>query len=268
MKKVLVLTLAVIAILFGLYGLAGNLASNSDGQVAGPRAESEQKTLVVWQLAQAVDKSQRVERSHFKVARLPESEANSLGVLTDMKLEVPTGAVYRRDLTRGDVAFKELMITPDSDDYLDLVISANRVPYAIKVSPASVVGGVINHGSNIDILALSLPSSNSMETMDVSESRKRNMYVTPVLTNVKVLKVDKKELPERRGEAPMIEVNLVLELTRKQVAMLTVAQRISELEVHKSIGEYQKSDLHADAGDVLSNFKSIVEYRADAVTIN
>ncbi|MCF1428420.1 MAG: Flp pilus assembly protein CpaB [Shewanella sp.] len=268
MKKVLILGLAVLAIAFGLFGLAGNLANNSNPQAVEAKPKLEQKNLVVWQLSQAALKGQRVERSHFKVLKLTEAQANALGVLADMKLDIPSGAVYRRDVKVGDVAFKDLMITPDSDDYLDLVISANRVPYAIKVSPSSVVGGVINHGSYIDILALSLPSDHSLEAMDASVSRKRSMFVTPVLTHIKVLKVDKKELPERRGEAPTIEVNLVLELTRKQVATLTVAQRIAEIEVHKSIGEYQKSDLHADAGDVLSNFKSIVEYRAEAVTIN
>lgn len=80
--------------------------------------------------------------------------------------------------------------------------------------------------------------------------------------------MDKQLIPGSRNETGTTEVNLILELTRKQVATLTVAKRISEIEVHKSIGEYQKADLHADAGDVLSNFKSVVEYRAESVTIN
>jgi len=82
------------------------------------------------------------------------------------------------------------------------------------------------------------------------------------------LQVNKSVIDATRTTPATSEINLILELTRKQVATITVAKRISELEVHKSIGEYQKSDLHADAGDVLSNFKSVVEYRSSNVTIN
>lgn len=64
------------------------------------------------------------------------------------------------------------------------------------------------------------------------------------------------------------DVNIVVELTRKQVSKLTIAKEISKLEVQKSIGDYEKSDLQADASDVLPGFKSIVEFRANDITIN
>ncbi len=268
MKKVVILSLAVGAILFGLYGLAGNLAKNAETQSAVAGQPAQESTLTVWQLNQPVTRGQEVKRSHFKVTNMPKSQANELGVNQDMTLDYEQGAVYESSLEAGAVAFADVMVNPEDEQYIDLIIAKERVPYAIQVSPESVIGGVITNGSKVDILALSLPSAFSMDASEASTESKRNMYVTPVLTGVKVLKVDKQLIPGSRNETGTTEVNLILELTRKQVATLTVAKRISEIEVHKSIGEYQKADLHADAGDVLSNFKSVVEYRAESVTIN
>lgn len=267
MKKILLLVIAGMAILFGLLGLANSLSQSE--QPESTKVVIEQEPLItIWRLKQAVAKGQSLEREHFELVRLPESEANKLGIEKNMKFDLKLGSVYRQDLEAGDLAFNERIITPQQDGYVDFVIAPNRVPYAVVVQPESIVGGVINHGTLIDVLSLSLPTEYSLESADAEASRKRNMFVTPILTAVKVLQVNKSLIEGSRNTAPSTEVSLILELTRKQVATITVAKRISELEVHKSIGDYHKEDLHADAGDVLSNFKSVVEFRADTVTIN
>lgn len=266
MKKKVILVVASFAVLFGLFGLAGTLSSSPKSNV---QPETKKEVYVsVWRLNKDVYLGDKVERNDIELVRLPEREANALGVAKDMSFDFATGAIYAQNLNAGDLAFKERIIAPDQEGYVDLVIGDNRVPYAIKVQPQSIVGGVITHGTMIDVLALSLPTEFSLETAETQATRKRNMFVTPVLTGVKVLQVNKSVIDATRSTPATSEINLILELTRKQVATITVAKRISELEVHKSIGEYQKSDLHADAGDVLSNFKSVVEYRSSDITIN
>lgn len=266
MKKIILLSISGMAILFGLYGLAGSLTKPQPQPV--DKAVEAEKIIVLWQLKHDVVKGQTVTRDDIELKRVKESQANALGVEKDMVLEFESGSIYRQPLRQGDLAFPERIIAPDEEGYVDLVIAPNRVPYTIKVQPELIVGGVITNGSNIDVLSLSLPTEYSIETAENEAVRKRNMFVTPILIGVKVLQVNKSLVEGSRNTPPVTEVSLTLELTRKQVATLTVAKRISELEVHKSIGEYQQSDLHADAGDVLSNFKSVVEYRADNVTIN
>lgn len=265
MKKMVLLVIAGTAILFGLYGLAGSLTAKPTEPVS---AKVEEPTINVWKFSHSAQVGQELERSDVELVNLPESQANRLGVSEDMEFKFEKGAVYVDAVNGGDVAFPEHWINPSQDGYVDMIISPNRVPYAIKVQPEAIVGGVISHGSKVDVLALSLPTQFSIETAETEGNRKRNMFVTPVLTGVKVLQVNKNAVEATRNSPALTEVNLILELTRKQVATLTVAKRISELEVHKSIGQYQQSDLHADAGDVLSNFKSIVEFRADTVTVN
>ncbi|MBW3694701.1 Flp pilus assembly protein CpaB [Vibrio sp. T187] len=264
MKKNIVIGIAIIAILFGLYGLAGNLSKEAAAPVAEV-AEKTEKQLQVWMLNQDVEKGQLATRDQLNLVSMGERDANLKGVTDDIKLDFQLGTVFTQALTKGSVAFPELMLSPDQDGYVDLVIAPNRVPFAIKTQAESVVGGIISQGSFVDVLSVSTPDTLIVET---TTSGKTSVSVTPIVMGVKVLQVNKQLVEATRSLPESTEVRVIVELTRKQVAKLTVANHISHLEIHKSIGEYQKSDLQADAGDILPGFKSIVEFRADKVVIN
>lgn len=263
MKKNIILGVAVIAILFGLYGLAGNLSKQEPKPVA--TAEQKEATVQVWTLVENVKKGQLVDRAQLKLQRISESEANSKGVVSDINLAFVPGTVYRQDINENSVAFPELMLTPEQDGYVELIIAPNRVPYAIKTQSESVIGGIITQGTFVDVLSISTPDTLLVET---STNRNNSVSVTPIIMGVKVLQVNKQFIEASRTLPESTEVRLIVELTRKQVAKLTIANHISTLEVHKSIGDYQKSDLQADAGDILPGFKSIVEFRANQIVVN
>lgn len=265
MKSKIIILVAAVAILIGLYGVVGSLPSSN---VVDTPLIAEDK-YKVWRVNQNVIKGQLVERSQFSIEMMPESQAHGIGIADDIDIEFEPGAVYKNDHDAQSVAFPEWIIQPNDDGYVELVIQPQRVPYAISVDPKSVVGGVISNGSTVDILALSTPGTTaSIEVGSGQSTRSRTISITPILIAVKVLQVKKTLVEETRTSAAATEVDLILELTRKQVAKLTVAKRISELEVHKSIGEYKASDLQADAGDVLADFKSITEFRASEAQIN
>ncbi|MGC3834559.1 RcpC/CpaB family pilus assembly protein [Moritella viscosa] len=139
----------------------------------------------------------------------------------------------------------------------------------LRVPAEAVVGGVIRHGMHVDLVALTLPRSRmSIEFGAVAAKTARMIGVNPVLLNIKILKVVEQVLTENSElEDVPANVDIILELTRKQVAKVTVAKRIAEIEVHKSIGDYTAGDLKADAGDVLPDFKSVTEMRANHVVI-
>ncbi|MBU2934096.1 Flp pilus assembly protein CpaB [Vibrio cyclitrophicus] len=263
MKKNIILGMAVIAILFGLYGLAGSLSKQEHESTT--IKEKEEVTVQVWTLLESVTKGQHVERSQLKLQRIPENEANTKGVVSDIDLDFVTGSVYRQNIIENSVVFPELIINPEQDGYVELVIAPNRVPYAIKTEAESVIGGIVTQGTLVDILSISTPDTLLVET---SSNRKNSVSVTPIVMGVKVLQVNKQFIEASRTLPESTEIRLIVELTRNQVAKLTIAKHISSLEVHKSIGEYQKSDLQADAGDVLPGFKSIVEFRANQIVVN
>ncbi|BDU39722.1 Flp pilus assembly protein CpaB [Vibrio nigripulchritudo] len=255
MKSKLIIVCSIVAILIGLYGVAGSL-TNQENDSGDAKLEKESQ-LKVWRVSENVSKGTFVRREMLEVHVLPESEAHSYAVTEDVKLTLNQGTVFRTDLKQGDLVFNDKLIQPEDDGYVHYIIAPNRVPYAVEVPSSNVVGGLVENGSLVDVVALSLQDS------EIADSNlRRTMSITPVLIGVKAIQVRQPLKLEEEDTPEIANVSVILELTRKQVAKLTVAKRISELEVHKSIGQYTPEDLQADAGDVLADFRSITEFRA------
>ncbi len=267
MKKI-ILAVSFFAVLFALYGLSGSLLKgdpepNNKVEVAEVKPE-----IIVWSLKHDVHKGQRVKRSDFLIKKMSENEALNLGIANYKNIDYKSNAVFRTSQIASTIIFNEDIINPDQDGYVDAVIRPNFIPFAVNVTPESVVGGVINSASIVDVLAVSLPTSYSVDTASSDAESKKNMYVTPILMGIPVLQVHKSVIESTKNSPEHTEINVILELTRQQVAQMTVATRISEISLHKSVGTYDKSELHADAGDVLENFKAVIEYRGRDVVVN
>ncbi|WP_246858950.1 hypothetical protein [Vibrio crassostreae] len=77
--------------------------------------------------------------------------------------------------------------------------------------------------------------------------------MAPLLAQVPVLDmVSRQRSVSTLSSEKVTEVTLVLQVTNRQVAQLTIAKRIAEIEVHKSIGKEFSDDLEADSSDVIS----------------
>ncbi|KXO09539.1 Flp pilus assembly protein RcpC/CpaB [Moritella sp. JT01] len=271
MKSKLILSLAVGLIIIGLYGIAGSL-SRSETIVPIIEAQAQEtyvKKLKTWWLKNDVDSGGIVKRSDIEIRYLPEAEANQNGVDTEMTINFTSGAVYGQKLPQSTLLFSDMLVSPQDQGYIDLVLAPDRVPYVLRVPAEAVVGGAISNGMYVDVVALTLPQSRMTIEVGAAAARTARMIgVNPVLLHIKILKVVEQVLTGTRAlETMPVNVDIVLELTRKQVAKLTVAKRIAEIEVHKSIGDYTAGDLKADAGDVLPDFKSVTEMRANDVVI-
>ncbi|MFA0372870.1 Flp pilus assembly protein CpaB, partial [Vibrio sp. 10N.222.54.F6] len=103
------------------------------------------------------------------------------GVASDIDLDFVPGSVYRQNILENSVVFPELIINPEQDGYVELVIAPNRVPYAIKTEAESVIGGIITQGTLVDILSISTPDTLLVET---SSNRKNSVSVTPIVMGV------------------------------------------------------------------------------------
>lgn len=267
MRTKLILGIAVIAIVFGLYGLAGNLTKSNAPNVT--KEVTPAKLISVWQLNSDVQSAEVVRANQLKIVKLEEEQGAAIGISEDMLFEYPSGSIFRSDMEAGTTLFATDIVAPNSPEYLDLTLSEGFVPYPLKVSPDAVVGGVIRASSYVDILALTNPEHLVSVEVNSSDSvaRGRAVSISPVLMGIKVLRVEQSINEETKDSSVAPDTHLILELDRKQVSILSVAKQISSLEVHKSVGDYAASELHADAGDVLPGFKSVIEYRAETVTI-
>lgn len=271
MKSKLILSLAIGLIIIGLYGIAGSLSSPPNNAPDTNRVNDIVPVVKIktWWLKEDVQRGAMVKRRDFEVQYIVQTEANKQGIDRDVNINFTSGAVYRQNQLKGVLFFSEMMVSPQDNGYIDVVLTPGQVPYVLSVPAESVVGGAINNSSRVDLVALTLPQSRmSIEVGAAASKTARMIGVTPVMINIKVIKVIEQKFTDHRElETSAGDVDIVLELTRKQVAKLTVAKRIAEIEVHKSIGDYSPADLKADAGDVLPDFKSVTEMRANDVVI-
>ena len=264
MRSKIIMSIALIVILISLYSLSGLLLPKEIAKSIQP-AQAPEQSYKVWFAKRDLPVGEKLQRADLQIKIIAEKEAFSLGISHDVTFEIIKDAVWNNHIAKGAVVTQDLLTLPDDDGYVDLVIADNRVPFVLEVNQSSIIGGFISYGSVVDVLALSSIKQNLANEERVSFYKE--LSVSPVLMGIRVLKIDTNSLANMGHNNASNKVTLVLELTRKQVAILTIAKKIAELEIHKSVGKYLGSELEANSGDVLANFKAITEYRADTVII-
>lgn len=275
MRTKFISAIAILAIAVGLYGLSNELL---DVPEVAPEPVVQEETVKIWFAKRDIKRAETVKRSDLELKTVLESAANRFGITGDVELEFARGAVFDHAIAAGQTVMPEDIVAPQELQFIDLVIKKDSIPFAIKVDNEDVVGGLINYGTYVDILAIADADAGLASNADEVQGSK-SLFVSPVLMAIRVLQVQYPEVKTetdslsepfaaQEGETLPAEINLVLELTRKQLAKLTIAQRIAELQIHKSIGNYQASDLSSNAGDVLPYYRAIKEFRSDKITIN
>jgi pilus assembly protein CpaB len=259
----LVVLIAVLAIGVGLYGLLQK-GPEANSSLPTQQAPVPEEQFAVYVIKQSIRKGGEIKRSNLRIEQWPRQKANQQGIDSDQTLPQGHILLARNTMHAGDVLSADNIVTPASDDYLEYATSTGHVPFPIEVRSDSVVGGVIQPMGRVDILALSSASADPI-SRDDAPSVVKDISLSPLLMSVKVLKIGALSQGKNRNRTGF--TTLILELTNKQVAKLTIAQRIAQLEVHKSLGKAAAKELSADAGDVLENYRAIHEYRADKATI-
>ncbi|MCL9780816.1 Flp pilus assembly protein CpaB [Vibrio sp. S4M6] len=263
MKSKILLVIAVVAILVGLYGVAGSL-------VHKPKpAPQKNPNIQVWRLKQNVHSGEIISRRMLSVEQVSQKKANELGFTQSVNLAWKQGAVFRQNLNKGSYLSEADLVQPDAPGYIDFVIGKNRVAFPIAIDPNSVVGGVITNGSKVDVLAI-IGISKSSGGFAPKNSTNKSITVKPLFIGIKVLQVKKltSKVKIEGDDKSKSQTVVVLELTRKQAVTLTVAQQVSHIKIDRSVGQYTESDLQADSGDILPHFQDVAEYRADKMQIN
>lgn len=266
MNSKLLILLAVIAIAVGGYGLLTPAAPiSSNVQILPESVTSIQRQI--WVARSSLPKGHIIKRSDLELQKISETQAIELGVDQDLDITFTAGMVLNTATKSGDIVWPEHITRSNQEGYIDLIIAPDRVPFPIIVRSESIVGGVIHAGSLVDVLALSSLKQNlaNDETVRSFET----VSLTPVLLGVRVLQTTTQDVTSesKRDDAKSVQSSLVLELTRKQVAKLTIARHIAQVEIHASFGDSVASDLSANAGDVLTDYKAVQEYRADKTTV-
>ncbi|MGF1698364.1 RcpC/CpaB family pilus assembly protein [Vibrio lamellibrachiae] len=249
MNSKIILGLAVVAISIGLYGVATQEAPVNE--VTTSQVNQPEPKILAWQLKRDVAQGERVTRHHFQVVYLTRQQAGLHGLTSDTQFDWQSNLFAKQNLVKDDIVTQELLTSPGRADYLTTVIKPGFVPFNVTVPGVDVVGGTIVVGDLVDISVLSAPKQNLANDKTIDDIQ--HLTMTPLLAQVPVLDmISREKSVSTLSSEKMTEVTLVLQVTNRQVAQLTVAKKIAEIEVHKSIGKEFSDDLKADSSDVIS----------------
>ncbi|MCW8333491.1 RcpC/CpaB family pilus assembly protein [Vibrio paucivorans] len=266
MNKKIPLLLSFLVLAFGMYVLSIELTAQPETPHIIDEKEPE---ILLVKLSRNVGSGESIERGDFILERVTLLQANALGVNQDMSVDFDRLSVYARPLEKGELVYPESILQPGDNGYVELTIEPNKVPFYLSFPADSAIGQDLSVGSYVDVVAITSPKTRAAVNVG-SSSRAANesISVSPVLMGVKILKLDTKVTEATRNSPESRSVDLVLELERKQVAKLTIARKVADLEVHHALGVPDKAAMSANAGDVLPGFNAVREFRASELSIN
>lgn len=274
----MIVSLIILGIgLVGILVTKVSSVSNSQDVVDTSRqsvVDSSEVFYTVWFPKQNIERAELVGREKFRIVKIPESEAFELGIKEDVNIEFVDGMVAKKALDTSSPVFPDSFVAPNQDGYFNLIIEPGYLPVPVLVSKESVLGGVISSGSLVDVLVLTSSTQNLVGRPKIRDLA--SVSLSPLFIGVKALQVgeskkissiDSKLSGSSDEEPAQEELAIVLQLTRKQVAQLTVARNIAQIEVHLSTGTSNVSELSADSSDILSDYKSVRELRAQSAIL-
>ncbi|CAM3794985.1 hypothetical protein VA7868_03096 [Vibrio aerogenes CECT 7868] len=263
MRSKLLMIMAIIAIGAGLAGIFFSGEKTPEPKVSVVKTPPHESVFYkVFRAGSLIKRGAHVHREDLEIVRLSESEARQHGIDGDSLFQLNPQAVYRANQNPGDFVLRQDIVLPDEPEFIGLTIAPDCVPYPVAVDPDAVVGGIIRSGSYVDVLALTGVSNRTSELRHLPA---KNITINPVLTHIRVLKIEPGE--HKIGDREKVQDHLILEVTRKQVAKLMVARQIARLEVYQSAGVASAKELRANAGDVLPDFKAVKELRANEIVV-
>ena len=187
----IIVPVGLIAIGAGLFGISQQYLNQSNVEEVTAAPVEQEKRVKVLVLNEHLDRGQVLSPVQFSIKQIPESQIPvSQGDIAEI---IPNGAVARKALSSGEWLQTSMYVTPDQQGYIDATISDQMVPYPIIVNRESIVGGVIDHGTKVDVIALSSQQQNLAIEDEVNEFQ--SVSVSPILLAVKVLKIEKPRDP-------------------------------------------------------------------------
>lgn len=252
MKSKVILVLAIITMSIGLYGiLNGPKVAQIDKLPVENHNEEPIPTVVVWVAKNDLPLGSRLNREDLEIQRISQIQADRIGLLKNTEFDFKNKQLINKDILSGDFVTSEDALSSGDEGYYNLVVEEGYVPFNLTIDRADMLGGIISTEDNVDVVSISSIKQNLADSSGIDDIT--TLRMKPLLTNVRVLDIIKEEkvinLTKNKYKS---EVKIVLQLTHRELAKIIIAQRISEIEVYKSIGAEYSSELHADSSDVIS----------------
>ncbi|CAM2792679.1 RcpC/CpaB family pilus assembly protein [Vibrio rarus] len=283
MNSRLIFILSFIFVAFGLFAVMQNVnaraEANAKKQVQAQIEEKKEIKYVLWRTKHVIERGDVVTTNQLERVVLPEHEANTLGVNSDVDLGLVQDSRAKQKIPTGQYVFPETFIAPEQAGYLDLLASEGMILYPLPISTINLINNYIRPGDRIDIVSVSSPLTNLADT-GARITQFRGVKARTIKRNVKVLAfeqkpIDPKEetsqssnsLSPRVSAAGDSKTTVVIEIEPEFVSRLSLAQRTMHLEIYRS--QTSGEITPANMSDVIENYQGIRELRgAETQTTN
>jgi len=262
-----IFTVAFLAVLFGIIGLFSRLTvpANAQGNTVTLKTTEQIKMVNVWRARSPIPAGQLLSSTLFKQDSLSLVDANDLGLMQG-KLTISDDAISRANLMVDDLLQAAHIVTPNTADYIDLLLAPGMTPYPIAVDPFAVYGGQIKVGDYVDVITLMSKSANIASNKRIGLDE---ITVSPLLIARRVLAISAQEPAEaviktQKSNDKTVQQRLIIELTRQEVAQMAIAKRIGIIEIYKSVNATIAEQTRANSKDVLPRSNTITEFRGNA----
>ncbi|WED22296.1 Flp pilus assembly protein CpaB [Vibrio sp. JC009] len=257
MNSKLIFVIACIAITAGIYGISGNITAKKQEQPVD-KPVAKEKTISVWRAKENLIKGARISRDDLKIVEISETKARESGIKKSFSIDFKKHWYLNRSVNSDELIYSEDLVKPGDDGYLSLVVNEGFAPYNLSLSTEAIIGGSISIGDLVDISTVSSSRQNLSQKSLINDVNQ--LELTLLISQAKVLNI---VYPKQSKRNKKPEVILTLEVTNRQLAKLSIAKRIAEVEVHKSVPG-QSAQLYADSGDVIhsSAIRTVREFRS------
>ncbi|EOU2462862.1 Flp pilus assembly protein CpaB [Vibrio navarrensis] len=260
MKQRLTQILALLALGVGVYGIVSEMLFANPQSVETIQVLPEEQKVRVWRLATEVLSGESFRAEQVLADGLNESDAGQL--LSE--LPYGQGAVFRHPLKTGHLLQRDDLIFPSEPDYIDTIMQPGMTSFPLSIDARNFVAGGIKAGDYIDILSLTSLEQNLAQQDNYGALQALSIDVKPLLSQVRVLAIqgrtyDDQAVAQYETAMGSEQVTLVLEIPHAFISKMTLAKRLSALEVYKS--RHQQALPHAQTKDILPGYQGIVELR-------
>jgi|GEM_PF-2122870 len=260
MKQRFTHLLAILALGVGVYGVFNEVFATKPAPTEIEQVAVPERKVRVW-LANTT-----IERGENFSAELVEAEMRLEDEADYALLDLPysKGAVFRHRVRPGEMLTSDDLITPDNPDYVDTIIKPGMSAFPLAMEQRHIIAAGVKAGDFIDILALTSLQQNMAQRDSVQSPRDANIDVKPLLNQVRVLAVrgktyDNQDLIHYSQDEASAMVTVVLEIPHRFISKMTLARRLSALEIYKSRSQMYLPE--AQTKDILPGYQGIVELR-------
>ncbi|MGV2987180.1 Flp pilus assembly protein CpaB [Vibrio sp. E150_011] len=267
MRSKIVLLIAVVALVIGVVGLI-DLVNQQPKQVNNtePAQEvKEERYITVWKALTFIDKGTPIAVENVKKTQLPLSQALTLGLKEDSKVDFNPSTLTNIAINQGAVVMAEYQTKRSQPGYIDLLITEGMTLYPLQVNDRNIVKDYIRPGSFIDVLTVSSPNTNLAENAE-RPKHFAGVKASMFLKHIKVLNVgddgeNSDVISTRTPNNQKGLTTIIIEVHPDDLARLALAQRTMHIEVYRS-QHYQKPD-YAEVRNVIDNYIGVEEFRGN-----